>query len=627
MCGIAGIFNLGGQPADKDTLRAMNDRLVHRGPDGGAFVTRGPVGLAHRRLSIIDLSENGRQPMCNEDGTVWLTFNGEIYNFQELRRELVRKGHRFHSQTDSEVVVHLYEEEGDRFVTHLRGMFALAIWDERSQRLLLARDRFGIKPLHYYHDGQTCLFASEIKSLLAHPGVDQTIAPEAIRDFFVYGYVPDPDSIYRNVRKLPAGHMLSVTSHDQHLWSYWTLDYDTRYELTREQLHNELRQRLLEAVECHMVSDVPIGAFLSGGVDSSSVVAMLHRLGLPVKTFSVCYSDSEFDEGPFARAVAERLGTEHHEAIVDPAEMLDLIGPVLDQFDEPFGDSSAVATWVISFFAAKHVKVILSGDGGDEMFAGYARHVFANDYGERTRRHWYRWLKKGLRATSSFLPPGRLRKAFYLRSLLPMESYGNRVTVFSETLPGNRVESLFAPALRSLLVFHEPYCYLKRVAAPRSHDHFLNTVRYLDTHSYLPNDNLVKVDRMSMAHSLEVRVPFLDHRLAEFAASVPPLHLVQAGQGKLLLKQAMADDLPHQCLFRRKMGFMLPLKNWFRNELAPVARALANDSALLASSWFETREIRRLVLDHLEGRADNSGEIWLLMAFDRWLQREQRVLG
>src|SRR5438445_3062531 len=561
MCGIVG-FSLpdSADASNGRLLKMMNDSLRHRGPDDEGFHLEGPVGIGMRRLSIIDL-KTGDQPITNEDRSVWVVFNGEIYNYRELTAELLAKGHRFATASDTEVLVHLYEEYGEECVRRLRGMFAFAIWDRSRGTLFLARDRLGIKPLYYAETPKGFVFASELKAIVRSPWVSRQLSQRALRAYLQYGYVPDPLSILEGVAKLPPAHTLSIRKGRADApRSYWhsTVYFQDAMAPSQEQETGEaLWARLQDAVRSHLVSDVPLGAFLSGGVDSTAVVAiMAQELGVPIKTFSVGFREEGYNELPYARRVAEWFGTEHHELLVEPGD-LGVLEDVLSALDEPFADASAIPTYLVSKLAKQHVKVVLSGDGGDELFAGYDRYVV-----DHRRRHLGllgdAGLGRVLRVLSAALPEGAPGKNYLYNLSLPrLERYLDSISLF----PARALGGLLEPA-----VVHHESSFATALAAGDGLDP-LSRLQDLDLNTYLPGDILTKVDRMSMANSLEARVPLLDHPLVEFACGLPADLRFRAGQTKHLLKRTLRGRVPEEVLTRPKHGFGVPLEVWFTERL------------------------------------------------------------
>jgi asparagine synthase (glutamine-hydrolysing) len=622
MCGIAGIvLRDRDRSPDEATVVAMRETLAHRGPDGAGLWRRGPAALAHRRLSIIDVA-GGAQPIENEDGQVAITFNGQIYNYRELREGLVARGHRFRTQCDTEVIVHLYEEEGERCVEKLRGMFAFAIWDARRQRLLLARDRLGIKPLYWRLDDESLLFGSELKAILAALPASPAVDPSALLDFLVLLYVPAPKTIFRDVNKLPPGHTLVLDSRGATLRRYWDVRFEEDASISFDDAAGRLRELIDESVRIRLMSEVPLGAFLSGGLDSSAVVAAMARTsGGRVRTTSVGFRESGFDELPWARRVARHLGTDHHETVVsaEAARAIDLLAP---HYDEPFADSSAVPTYHLSRVTRESVTVALSGDGGDENFAGYRRHRFDLLEG-RLRSLVPRALRRPILGSlaavypkADWLPRPLRAKTFLAHAAdSPEHAYYDSVAGVSEGL----ARSFLSADVRRRLEGYTPFHHLEAHFRAASASDPLSRIQYVDLKTYLPDDILVKVDRASMAHGLEVRVPLLDHRVVEFAASLPSRFKLDGSNAKAILKRAVAADLPPDVVNRRKQGFSIPLAAWLRGELRD--RAEASLESLEASGWFDGPAIRACFDRHRRGTRDHATPLWALVAFDAWARR------
>ena len=625
MCGIFGAYLTGRDrllpPA---LLPAMGEALRHRGPDDDGFLEEGNFGFGMRRLSIIDL-KTGHQPIRNEDGNIHVVLNGEIYNYRELIPGLVAKGHTFYTASDTEVIVHLYEEYGTACVESLRGMFAIAIWDRRARTLLLARDRLGIKPLYYAEIPAGFLFASELKALLQWRELDSQINPDGLREYLRYGYVPEPLTILKHIWKLPAAHFAVVKDgHLTQLRSYWepASFFEHPMEGTSEDdLTQELGSRLKDAVQSHLISDVPVGAFLSGGIDSSAVVALIASVSAEsVKTFAIGFEHPGYDERPYARSVAERFGTEHHDLVVRPGS-LDALEHILSYFDEPFADSSAIPTYVVSQLAAEHVKVVLSGDGGDEMFAGYDRYVVDH---QRRRYDSLRrlGLSPALRAISRTRPDGAFAKDFLFNiSLDRMSRYIESVSRFSP----RRQRELLVDGLASNHGSADPTdVFEPHLIRSRNLD-FPTRLQYLDTKTYLPGDILTKVDRMSMAHSIEARVPLLDHRLVEFAARLPSRYQLNGTQTKYLFRRALAGLLPQDILRRRKTGFGVPLQYWFRERLATYMKEnlLGRDDSL-RHGYFNRQYVERLFQTmQRTDKETHLDRLWTLLVFETWYRTSQ----
>ncbi len=627
MCGIAGIFHLEtAKPVDPARVRLMTDAMLHRGPDGNGCWTAPGIGLGHLRLSIIDLAGSA-QPMLSEDEADVLTYNGEIYNFQEVRAELSAMGHRFRTSGDTEVILAAWRQWGVGCLDRLNGMFAFAIHDQRTQRLFIARDRLGVKPLHYaaLPDGSV-IFASELKGLLAHPALRRAPDAQAVDDYLAFGYVPDHRCFVAGVKKLPAGHYLML-ERGKPLPApvqYWDVDFSRRARGSVADLEAELMHHMRQAVASRMVADVPLGAFLSGGVDSSTVVALMaERSTQAVKTCSIGFDVAALDESDYARRIAERFATEHRSRTVSPDD-IGIIDQVAAQFDEPFADASMLPTFRVCQLARENVTVALSGDGADEAFAGYRRHVF--HHGEERVRNL---LPQSLRgpvfgALGALYPkadwaPRPLRAKATLLSLARTgaEGYTDAVGVTGYA----QRQSLYSDSQRKALGGHrgEDHMIALMEAAPARTG--LDAAQYADMKLWLPGDILTKVDRTSMAVSLEAREPLLDYRLIEFAATLPDAMRVRGGQGKWLMKRAMRGTLPDDILYRPKMGFVSPIAQWFRGPLAEQARAIASGSALARSGWFNTARLSEVAEAHISGRSDNARLLWQLWMLDKALDR------
>ena len=627
MCGIAGIFHLEtAKPVDPARIRLMTDAMLHRGPDGNGCWTAPGIGLGHLRLSIIDLAGSA-QPMLSEDEADVLTFNGEIYNFQEVRAELSALGHRFRTSGDTEVILAAWRQWGVGCLDRLNGMFAFAIHNQRTQRLFIARDRLGVKPLHYapLPDGSV-IFASELKGLLAHPALRRAPDAQAVDDYLAFGYVPDHRCFVAGVKKLPAGHYLML-ERGKPLPApvqYWDVDFSRRARGSVADLEAELMHHMREAVASRMVADVPLGAFLSGGVDSSTVVALMaERSTQAVKTCSIGFDVAALDESDYARRIAERFATEHRCRTVSPDD-IGIIDQVAAQFDEPFADASMLPTFRVCQLARENVTVALSGDGADEAFAGYRRHVF--HHGEERVRNL---LPQSLRgpvfgALGALYPkadwaPRPLRAKATLLSLARTgaEGYTDAVGVTGYA----QRHALYSDSQRKALGSYrgEDHMIALMEAAPARTG--LDAAQYADMKLWLPGDILTKVDRTSMAVSLEAREPLLDYRLIEFAATLPDAMRVRGGQGKWLMKRAMRGTLPDDILYRPKMGFVSPIAQWFRGPLVEQARAIASGSALARSGWFNTARLSEVAEAHIAGRSDNARLLWQLWMLDKALDR------
>jgi asparagine synthase (glutamine-hydrolysing) len=620
MCGIAGFFEPEERlaPAEqRRVLAQMCNVIEHRGPDDEGFFVEDGVALGMRRLSIIDLF-TGHQPISNEDGTVWIVFNGEIYNYRELRDDLIRRGHAFKTNTDTETIVHLYEEEGEACVSRLRGMFAFAIYDRRARKLFLARDRVGVKPLHYALAGNRLVFGSEIKSLLQHPEVPRAVNHEAISDFLSFSYVPDPQTAFRGIRKLPPGHTLTFKDGFLVTRCYWDFDYpeqepDQKVE-SEEYYIERLRELIAESVSMRLMSDVPLGAFLSGGIDSSTVVAMMARaMGRPVKTFSIGFTESSHDELHYARIAARHFDTEHHEFIVTP-DVCRVVEEIVWHHDEPFADVSSVPTYIVSKMAREHVTVVLSGDGGDELFAGYERYLV-----DRQRQKFERlpgFFRRNLMLRASRWLPRHVYGKNYLRnvSLEPGARYIDSISCFDE----DKKQQLLSGDFRRALSRHNATEKFTRLFAAPGSPERLDHLLYLDSKTYLPGDIMTKVDRMSMAHSVEAREPLLDHRLIEFAQRIPAVFKLRGSETKSILKKAMRGIIPDEIIDRPKQGFGVPMQKWFKEDLREMVIDTLNDSRTRQRGYFDQRVVSATLREHLSGRRDNSRHLWSLLMLELW---------
>lgn len=626
MCGLAGIFDTRGQrPIDEMLLARMNELQFHRGPDEGGLHTEPGVGLAHRRLSIIDLS-SGQQPMHSDDGSLVLVYNGEIYNFPDLMKELAAAGHRFRTHCDTEVILYAWREWGERCVDHFRGMFAFALWDRAKQTLFIARDRLGVKPFHYAltADGRL-LFASELKSLLADPGLKRELDPRAIEEYFAFGYVPDPRTIFAGIHKLPPGHTLTVRRGEalpapRRYWDVAFKDNGIRDEAAARE---ELVERLREAVRIRLVAEVPLGAFLSGGVDSSAVVALMAGLSPdPVNTCSISFGDPAYDEAAYAAQVAERYHTNHHIERVDPDDF-SLIDQLANIYDEPFADSSALPTYRVCELARKRVIVALSGDGGDEGLAGYRRYRW-HLHEERLRGVLPAALRRPLFGLLGSVYPKldwapkvlRAKSTFEALARDTAEGYLHGVSITSEQQRGR----LFSPAMRSRLGGYGAK-EVFRAHLDNAPDHPLSRVQYLDYKTYLPGDILTKVDRASMAHALEVRVPILDHEFVGWIAGLPPEMKLRGSEGKYVFKRAMEPYLPNEILYRKKMGFAVPISAWFRGPLRARLHQTLTGGRLRDTGLFDMAQVERLVNEHASGRREHSAVLWSLLMFESFQRR------
>jgi asparagine synthase (glutamine-hydrolysing) len=621
MCGICGYFQLQGH-ADARTLKKMSDQIVHRGPDDEGFHQEDGIGLAARRLSIIDLV-TGHQPLCSSSGNSWIAYNGEVYNFQPLREELARRGCTFRTQSDTEVVVNLYEEFGLEFVKKLRGMFAFAIFDRKNRRLVLARDPIGKKPLYYsLESGRGLVFASEIKSILQYPGISREVDPEALDFFLTLEYIPAPFSILKAVRKLPAGHLLVFENGAASIQEYWDVQPGAAPR-GFPRARDEFLGLLEEAVRLRMISDVPLGAFLSGGIDSSAVVAFMAKISsLPIQTFSIGFEEKSYSELPFSRMVARKFKTDHHEKTLS-ADIRALVLQLAQNLDEPLGDFSNFPTFLVSRTARENVTVALSGDGGDEIFGGY-EHYVAQKLARFVDAPLLRPLRDLAGHAMRLLPPSELKKGTI-----------NRVKRFSEGLahsPANRHFRwmMFLTALQKSRLYSPEFMKENYVADLWEREPFhsffersrrfsgINQDLYLDLKTYLADDIMVKVDRMSMAASLETRAPLLDRELVEFAFSLPPYWKVRGSSGKWFFKKAMEGILDKETIYRQKEGFSIPIKNWLKSELKELMLECLSEKNIKAMGYFSYPRVRQMIQEHLQNRENHAHRLWALIQFHLW---------
>lgn len=627
MCGVSGIFDSVGMRAINEALLSdMNQAQFHRGPDEGGIHTEPGLGIAHRRLSIIDLS-SGQQPLFNEDGSVAVVYNGEIYNHASLARQLQEKGHVFQSHCDTEVLVHAWEEWGEECVHRFRGMFAFAIWDRNKRTLFLARDRMGIKPLYYalLPDGHF-IFASELKSLLLHPGLDRALDPCAVEEYFAYGYVPEPRTIFQGASKLLPGHTLTLQTGKPvpDPVQYWDIPFTPVKQQGEDELGEELVERLREAVNIRMVADVPLGAFLSGGVDSSAVVAMMSGLSDdPVNTCSISFGDPKFNESEYASMVASRYRTNHQVEQVE-SDDFDLIDQLASLYDEPFADSSAMPTYRVCELARKRVTVALSGDGGDENLAGYRRYRW-HMYEEKMRSMIPGGLRRPLFGVLGRIYPKAdwAPKIFRAKSTLEamardaVEGFFHSVSVMGDSMRSRLFSDRFTRELQG----YQAIEVMRRYADNSPAEHPLSRVQYIDMKTYLAGDILTKVDRASMAHALEVRVPILDHELVEWMSGISPDMKLKGREGKYIFKKAMEPYLPDEILYRQKMGFSIPLASWFRGPLRERVRSAILGPVLLDTGYFNQGYLREMVDQHQSGLRDYSASIWSLLMFESFLRQ------
>lgn len=629
MCGICGVtfFDKDRRVTEKE-IQSMCDEMYHRGPDDEGWYIKENTAIGIRRLSIIDLV-TGHQPVSNEDGSVWVACNGEIYNHLELRQELEKKGHRFKTRTDTEAILHAYEEYGEDCPKKLNGMFGFVIYDHKNKSLFLSRDRLGIKPLYYYYDSKRFAFGSELKSILQIEEIPRNIDLMALDIFMTFEYIPSPYSIFQNISKLPPGHSLLLRDGKISIKKYWDLEFDEK-QVEEKELCEQLVALLQDAVKIRLMSDVPVGAFLSGGIDSSSVVALMSRvMSQPVKTFSIGFKEASYNETNYAQAIAEIFNTEHHEFIIEP-NVLELTEKLIGHLDEPFGDFSIFPTYLVSEMARKYVTVTLSGDGGDELFAGYDSYI-ANKVARLYGR-----LPKFVRGSTvnsilSGISPTKKKKGLINRTKrfveglqLSEELQHIRWMIF---LQENEKSRLYSEDYQNSLTSTNSYDFILNYFQSVKTSDEVNRQLYVDIKSYLVDDILVKVDRMSMANSLEARVPFLDHRLVEFTATIPSRFKLRGMKTKAILKKAMKNILPPEILNRGKEGFSIPIKNWLKDELRPLMMEVLDPQKIKREGFFSPAYVQQLMEEHLSGAENHSHRLWAMMVFGIWqdiyLRRER----
>ncbi|MBI3008328.1 MAG: asparagine synthase (glutamine-hydrolyzing) [Candidatus Omnitrophica bacterium] len=626
MCGLCGFVDFGNWDRDEALvcLKKMNETLVHRGPDDEGFYIDGSAGLAHKRLSILDLSQHGRQPMPNEDGNVRLIFNGEIYNFLELRQEMIKKGHSFISRTDSEVIIHLYEEFGEECFKMLDGMFALAIWDRGREKLFLARDPIGKKPLHYAVIGNAILFGSEIKSILKHPMVSRHLSRGSLCEYLFLGYIPGPGTVFKDIKKLAGGHFLVFDRDGCRVKQYWDLSCPGRDSTGEEEVVQTFMELFRKSVEKRLTADVPIGVFLSGGIDSSCVAFLMAQLSREtIKTFSIGFEDDSYDELKFAREMAHLTDSDHYEEVLNSSRMLEVLPSVIKGLDEPLADASIIPTYLVSSIARKEVKVVLSGDGGDELFAGYPTFIghrlmpFYKRIPHPIRSKIIRPLIERIPASGKNISLNFMAKRFVQGAPY---SYEVRHHIWMSYFNFDEIKALLSPDVVKDFsmngVLSEITSFLK---VHPCHDIF-DELLLLNMRFYLQDDILVKVDRASMASSLEVRSPFLDKGLVEFVNNLPFCLKMKGFKTKHILKKAFKGLLPGKILYRRKQGFSVPIAKWLKGEMRDVLMSVLNPDSIQRHGLFNYSFIEKLLKDHMAGKRDNSRQIWALFIFQSWYE-------
>jgi asparagine synthase (glutamine-hydrolysing) len=623
MCGIVGFVNKKGS-VDRPVLERMCEAIVHRGPDDDGFYTEENAALGMRRLSIIDVA-GGKQPIHNADRTKWIVFNGEIYNYQELRRGLDERGHQFYTNSDTEAILHLYDEFGPDCLHHLRGMFAFAIWDEKEKTLFIARDRVGKKPLLYSHQANgDLIFGSEFQALLRHPAISREVDMQAIDSYLSYLCIPAPQTAFKQIRKLEPGHWLRWKDGEIETRRYWLPDFSKKIKISEEEAIEETTRILRESTRLRMISEVPLGAFLSGGVDSSAVVALMaQESAKPVKTFSIGFEDQDFSELKYAKRVAEHVGADYHEFIVKP-DAMEVLPVLVEHYGEPYADSSAIPTYYVSKETRKHVTVALNGDGGDESFAGYER------YAAMLAAELYTRVPRALRkmfieAPVNLLPTSEIRKtrARDLKRFLKAASLPRKERYFRwmTTFTGDAKSELYTRDFAAAAAGGNPKDLLDGWFARANGSGLLDATLLTDQMTYLPNDLLVKVDIASMAVSLEARSPFLDHKLIEFAASLPENLKIRRFETKYLLKKVAARLVPKEVVYRRKMGFGVPIGRWFRNEMKDFVREVLLSERSLSRGIVRPEVVRRYVNEHLNGERDHAFQVWTLLMLELWFQK------
>ena len=618
MCGICGVYNFGTrEPVARDLLKRSTDAMAHRGPDDEGFHVDGDCGLGNRRLSIIDLP-GGHQPIANEDETIWITFNGEIYNYRELRPGLESRGHRFRTSTDTEAIVHLYEDYDLHCVDHLRGMFAFALWDSRRRRLLVARDRLGIKPVFYRLEPGRLVFASELRALGELAATRFEIDPQSVYDFFGFRYVPAPRTFYRSVEKLLPGHVLLADSGGARTRAYWDVPDEEDTSRRTPEWVEAVTETLRESIRLRLIADVPLGVFLSGGVDSSAVVAFMSALGhRPLRSFSVGFDDPGYSELPYARQVASRFSTEHHELVVKPEDLASDLPHLIAFRNEPIAEATDIALYRISRLAARSVKVVLAGEGGDELFAGYSKYAYD------TLARLVSRLPGGFARTLARLLPYGQRRAQMALEKLSMRDEAERLAAWFASFSGRERGLLFAPAFLEQVDAEHPARVFAEVLEKAGDRSPLKRMLYADLKVWLPDNLLLRGDQMTMAASIEERVPFLDHKLVELAACIPASLLVRTFRTKALLKQVLRSRVPAEVLNRRKVGFTVPIGPWFRGPLSRFVSDLLLASDARTHDYCNRAHTERFVREHLDGVRDYQKQLWALVNFELWLRSQK----
>lgn len=637
MCGISGIYHFSGQPVDPELITNMNRVLKHRGPDDHGIYADGPVSLGMARLAVIDLTAAAHQPMSNEEGTVWVVCNGEVYNHKEIRSELQDRGHCYRSKSDSESLLHAYEEFGEECLQHFRGMYAFAIWDVQQRKLFLSVDRLGVKPLYYARIGEVFLFASELKAILQYPEVRREIDLNSLDEYLRYGYVPAPLTIFKGIKRLLPAHCITVQRGVVQTRCYWDLQFQPDFRRSEWEWIDGTRDLLYQCVQDELESDVLQGALLSGGIDSSAIVAFMSKVSdRPVKTFTIGFSNKErdyghYDERNYARLIARKFSTDYHEMVVDP-KVLDVLLKMIWHFDEPFANITAIPTWYLCQMARQHVTVVLAGAGGDEDFGGYPRYLAARflpayfNLPSFLRNGVIRRLANGTisRRGDVYSFMNRLQRFFMGAVSSPQTTYRHWVSI----CPPERQQSLYSDRVHKEIMKNRDSTVVDALLSENVGGNLLNSIFYSDLKTYLPDNILTYSDRMASAHSLEMRVPFCDHRLVEFTATIPPALKLKGFTLKYLLKKAMDGILPHEVLYRRKQGFSVPLGYWLQGELLPVMKSLLSSDRVKEREYFNHAVVKTMMDEHISGYSDNSASLWALMVFELWhtLYLDQNII-
>jgi len=623
MCGIAGKLNFNSTiQVSPQLIKEMTGALHHRGPDDEGIYVKNNIGLGHRRLKIIDLSEAAKQPMVNEDKTCWIVFNGKIYNFQDLRKDLIKRGHQFISRSDTEVILHLYEDYGEECLKHLRGMFAFTIWDEKNQKLFLARDRLGKKPLKYFIGPDFLVFASELKAILKDPNVPKEPDFEAIHHYLTFQFAPAPLTGFKGIKKLPPAHYLICQNGKIEIKRYWKLDFSQKLDLSEKEWKEKILQKLEESVKLRMISDVPLGAMLSGGTDSSCIVALMSKLSAkPVETFSIGFEEKDYNELPYARIVAEKFKTNHHEFIVKP-NAIDVLPKLAYFYEEPYADSSAIPSFYLSEFTRKYVTVALNGDGGDENFAGYNRYNALKIFKllQKTQLFRTNFTQQILILAARILFPlskkEKVIKFIEKLSQSPEKGYLQIVSYFNE----EEKENIYTDSFKEKIKNIDSFEVIKEKFDEAASFDFLDKIFYTDINLYLPDDLLVKMDIATMANSLEARSPLLDHQFLELTAKIPPNLKLKGQNKKYIFKKVLEEILPKEILYRKKMGFGVPLEYWFRKELKNYIYEILLSKRFLSRGMFKKESIKEILDNHTQKNQNCAYQIWALLSLEHWFR-------